>query len=695
MANSDPNLPAQNSPNLDLPNLSLTNSAASASNEQPFTPSGKILSSNAIDDEVPDVEVKEDILGGSSAAEVSPVRFWRDPFLWFTTTLTIFSVAPFLQPGYHWGANDARHHIYFLFEFNRLVEDGIWWPRWSPDFAFGYGYPFFNIYGPLSHFLAEILLHFFNFSYTGAIETVFCISIVGSAMAMYGFVRSWLGWRAGVVSALVYVYAPYHLLNLYVRANLAESMAFVWLPLVLWALRASIVKPSIWPAFGLALSMACLLMTSQLVTILFTPLLLLYGLILLWLHALPDGRSNLLLPGWVRFWQWSQKVLTPTLGALGAIGLSAIFWLPMVKERQFVRQDQWFSGRYDFHGHFVYLYQLLYPRWGFGVSEIGPDDPFSFQIGIVPLLLAIVGVGLVWRGIGKIRWEIAVFGLVGLGAIIISTQLAAPLWDLPIIGQILGVAQFPWRWLNITTLCVSILAGLAMHPLAEFAPAHSDLSRRSSRLDLPLLALIAIILIGSYPLLQVKIEEPVEGPVNLASLMRFQRTSDEMTGSTAWVKEIPYWSPHADQYLKQEENGEDISPVTTLIDYSVLEYNCETGFIVDTIEHNSIMEKDWYCSGKPDARITYNHFYYPGWRAYLWDNENDRPIRELAFQIDEDDPLGRMAVPVPKGEGYVMLRFEDTRPRVLGRQISQMSLGIFMLVGLSALALRRRRTSSL
>ena len=52
------------------------------------------------------------------------------------------------------------------------------------------------------------------------------VSIVGAAGAMYAFVRSWGGRAAGMVAALVYTYAPYHLLNLYVRANLAESMAF-------------------------------------------------------------------------------------------------------------------------------------------------------------------------------------------------------------------------------------------------------------------------------------------------------------------------------------------------------------------------------------------------------------------------------------------------------------------------------------
>ena len=53
---------------------------------------------------------------------------WRDPLFWLTITLTIFAVAPFLLPGYFWGANDACDHVYFLFEYDRLVQDGIWWP---------------------------------------------------------------------------------------------------------------------------------------------------------------------------------------------------------------------------------------------------------------------------------------------------------------------------------------------------------------------------------------------------------------------------------------------------------------------------------------------------------------------------------------------------------------------------------------
>ena len=244
---------------------------------------------------------------------------WRDRLFWLTLGLTVFALAPFMLPGYFWGANDARHHVYFLFEYNRLVEDGFWWPRWSPDFAFGYGYPFFNIYAPLSHFLAELLLHFGRLSYTGAVETVFCISIVGSAAAMFGFIRSWLGSAAAILSALVYLYVPYHLLNLYVRANLAESMAFVWLPLCLWAVRATTLRPSWRGVAAVAVAYAGLMFTSNLVVVLFSGLLAFYLLVLVLVYGSPAAGE---LPsfGLAQLRCWFRTALAPVAGRGGGVG---------------------------------------------------------------------------------------------------------------------------------------------------------------------------------------------------------------------------------------------------------------------------------------------------------------------------------------------------------------------------------------
>lgn len=612
-------------------------------------------------------------------ADAAEPALWRDGFFWLTLVLTSFAVAPFLLPGYFWGANDARHHVYFLFEYNRLVEDGIWWPRWSPDFAFGYGYPFFNIYGPFSHFVAELLLRFLGLSYTAAIKTVFGLSIVGSAAAMYGFVRSWAGRQAALTAALVYVYLPYHLLNLYVRANLAESMAFVWLPLCLWAVRQAVIRPSIGAVAACALSYAGLMMTSNLVIVLFTPLLAVYTGVLIVVYALPQDGPR---PGLgTRLGAWLRHALAPGLGILAGLGLSTVFWLPMLLERQYVRVDQWFDGRYDYRGHFVYFFQLFSPTWGFGVSKPGPDDPIGFQLGPIALLLAGVGLALAWRRLGRLRWEMIVLLVAGLVTVFLTLQWAAPLWELPVIGSVLGFAQFPWRWFSVTAVCLSVLAGLPFFRMPD-----------RNRLTVPLVGAAGLVILASYPLLRVEISEPAEGPVGLAALMRFQQSSDEMTGSTAWVKEIPTWSPMADEYMRQERAGETAHPVTSMVDYTTLSYDKQTGFVVNSEARTTISEEVWYWSPLEGRRIVYNQFYYPGWKAYLLDGRHGAPLRELSIIPEEEGTLGRMTVPVPVGEGYVLLRFEDTPPRSIGRMVSLATAGVLLIAGFAEWWMARRET---
>lgn len=629
---------------------------------------------------------------------------WRDHFLWLAVALSMFAMAPFWLPGYFWGANDARHHVYFLFEYDRLVQDGIWWPRWSPDFAFGYGYPFFNIYGLLSHFLGELLVHFAGFEYTVAVEAIFVLSIGVSAAAMYAYISSWQGRAAGLVAATVYTYIPYHLFNLYVRANLAESMAFVWLPLCLWTVRQSVRTPSYRWLLGIAISYAGLMLTSNLIIVLFTPLLGLYTFLLVLVYSRPN--ENLSAPlqtwqqrlmGWLSpVWQartvgWIRTALLPGAGLLAGVGLSAIFWLPMLLERQYVRVDQWFDGRYNFRGHFLYFFQLFRPTWGFGTSESGPNDAVSFQLGLIPLILALLGAMLIWNLVRRQRWEIACFVLVGSVTTFFAMTWGAFLWELPIVGTVLQFAQFPWRWLSITALCISILSGLVLHTRLVTATYH---------VNVPLLSVLLVILLSSYPYLQVQIIEPVEGPVSLAGLMRFQQSSDEMTGSTAWVDEIPTWSDAADYYISQDERGEVVQPVESLLDTTLFDY--ET-LGAGTVAHNTIMEEVYFCtdynktertcSPRDDQILVFNHFYYPGWRAYLLDGEHGKPVQELPVIPEETGALGRMTVSIPPvGEGHILLRFEDTMPRIVGKAITWATIGLLGLGALWQLWLAASRT---
>jgi hypothetical protein len=86
-----------------------------------------------------------------------------------------------------------------------------------------------------------------------------------------------------------------------------------------------------------------------------------------------------------------------------------------------------------------------------------------------------------------------------------------------------------------------------------------------------------------------------------------------------------------------------------------------------------------------DTTLTYNIFYYPGWRAYLVKPQTTDIIRELPVHVDENDPLGRIQVSIPAGqEQWLMLRFDNTPPRTFGGLVSGISILIALGVLISA-----------
>ena len=111
-----------------------------------------------------------------------------DPYFLLLLFFSIFAIGPLLGPGYFWSAHDGRHSVYFLFEFDRAIQDGIWYPRWAPDFTFGFGYPFFNIYAPGAFFVGEAL-HLMGFDFVTATKIVFALAMVYAGPAMFAFVK--------------------------------------------------------------------------------------------------------------------------------------------------------------------------------------------------------------------------------------------------------------------------------------------------------------------------------------------------------------------------------------------------------------------------------------------------------------------------------------------------------------------------
>ena len=147
--------------------------------------------------------------------------------------LSAFAWLPLVTPGYFMQAHDAPHSLFFLESFDEAVRDGAWWPAWGPNFAFGYGYPLWIFYAPLTYFVGEAF-HLIGLSITTAVKSVDILATVAATLAMYLWARGHFSRTASAFAALVYTYTPYHLLDLYVRSAVAEYATFVWFPLVLW-----------------------------------------------------------------------------------------------------------------------------------------------------------------------------------------------------------------------------------------------------------------------------------------------------------------------------------------------------------------------------------------------------------------------------------------------------------------------------
>jgi hypothetical protein len=582
--------------------------------------------------------------------------------LLLVVVLSVFAVAPLLQPGFFWGAHDARHSVYFLVEFDQSVQDGIWYPRWSPDFAFGYGYPIFNIYGPLPYFVGEGF-HLLGMGFVDATKLVFGLAIVASALTMFLFVRSIMGTPAAVIASLVYVYIPYRIVDIYVRGALAESLIFAFMPLALWSFRRCVLRPGRMAVVVAGLSYASLMLSNPAVTLLFSLLLAIY-LAFLTVNRARDVAGNAGMKAWViELWKAAWPSL---LGIALGLGLSAICWIPLALEYQYVRVDQWTEGYYNYRSHFSYLFQLFSPRWGFGTSQPGPHDEMPLQLGAIPLILSILSiVAAVKSGDRQIRRQLLFFQGATLVCMLLMLPLSAGVWE---VLRLVIFAQFPWRLLTLTTVSMAFLAG-------SVATVETDSKNKSL---LYLTPLCALVIMGAYTYLSPQIVEPAEGPVSLAGLMRFQQSSGEMVGLTAWVKEKPTWSTLADLYIADE-------PITTKLDYTSLPPWKQLQ--IGSLEYSSVYEKLIF-EATEESKITFFTFFYPGWHAYLLEEESEEVIKELP--IAPQGKYGFMTVELPPGRYKLEMKFEDTLPRIAGQAIS--AAGVIAILAAIGWEVRSRRS---
>jgi hypothetical protein len=569
---------------------------------------------------------------------MSLVRRLLDPHILLILVFSLFAWAPLLTPAYFFRAHDAPHSIFYLVEFDQTLRDGFLWPRWAPDFAFGYGYPLFNIYAPLAVYAAEIL-HLLGLSFVTSVKTMYALATVGAGLTMYLFVRRLLGRDAGLLSAVVYMVVPFHLVEIFVRSAYSEFVALALLPLVLLAFTEAIATPSPGRMAGAGLAYGALALTHHTTFFAFTPFLIIYIAYLLIGTWRAKGLKD------------TRRVALHTLGGgLLGLALSAIYLLPMLAELQYVKVEQWTAYNYNYDQNFVYFSQLLSPYWGYGYSGPGLEDGMSFQLGAVMGVLVVFGG---WLSLTR-RFPhrgTALFFLAATAVIVwLMTPAAQFAWQaLPIASLV----QFPWRLLGLSSLTMSVGAGSLLarglrdpgnHRTGESSGQVID---KSGTLSPSLLVVLLVIILGSfsYTLPQYTPVEPWrEQPQAVIRWDRFSPT--DRVGMVAYTQQQPTTGPMEAQYLEG----------TPLQVAGILN---GTG-TVETLRHGGASDELLVRADGP-VTVQFYTYDYPGWQVAI----DGRPVTH-----QHQPPYGLISVDVPTGEHHISLRMTTTPPRTVGSAIS-------------------------
>lgn len=361
----------------------------------------------------------------------------------FLILITIPTLIPFINGRFFY----TQDYIFIarLHQMSSALFSGQFPVRWSPDLR--YGEPLFNFYAPGAYYLGA-LINFGGFNLIWTAKLLFMFSAFLSALTMYLLVKELFGQKAAYFAAILYTYAPYKAVDMYVRGSLSETWAFVFFPLIFYTslLLAKQFNPK--NLSFLAFSLTGLFLTHNVTAMMFLPFIALW-----WLYLIFSEKKIVLT---LRFF----------LASLLAGGTASFFLLPAILERHLIQTKYLIVGYFNFRAHFVAIKQFFSLFWGYGSSLWGPDDGLSFQIGIVNLtVIGLAGLfGLIYRKNKKVLLFTLFLLISFIFSVFLQHNKSAFIWErVPIMAFI----QFPWRFLGISIFIAALAGGWAASLLTD------------------------------------------------------------------------------------------------------------------------------------------------------------------------------------------------------------------------------------
>lgn len=353
---------------------------------------------------------------------------------------------------------DGRVHISTIAVYHDLMANRVLPTVWVDHWG-NYGYPLGLISYQVTSYLGG-LIQFISGSPVVAYNVLFWLATFFSGVMMYVWVRHHgFSVQAAVLAEVLFMFAPYHLQNIYVRGALPEYVASMFVLMVLLGARRVILRAR----YGHSLIMigvALIMLTHPMTLVTGGILIVMYTLLLVAVER-------------VSFMTLASMAIS---GAFGLI-VSMYYTLPLFTQIKYfhygLMADKFRTGQFPSLGE---LFSPFAPY--FGTSHPGPPG-VALRLGTIEsLTLAMVGIlGL----LGKLKKHVFILGVFAITGILMVFVLppSAPLYQhLSIFNNL----QYPWRFLSAISIVIPMLAAFLFH--------------KYSNLPLYIIAVSLVMLIG-------------------------------------------------------------------------------------------------------------------------------------------------------------------------------------------------------
>lgn len=506
---------------------------------------------------------------------------------------------------------DGEVHATNIEQYTIALSQGDFPVVWMDGYA-NYGMPMGLIAQPLPNYIGAGV-NFLVHNPETAYNILGFIGVFFSGLFFYFFLRLYFKPEASFVGTFLFTFSSFRIMDLYIRGDLPEILASVFLPILLISFHQVFHSKKIMWYFVMSLAFAAIALTHPMMLVIFSFLMVPYILFLMIVTAGKLSIHSIISVNTIK------RLIGIALSGVAGLGLAGFYIIPLYLEIKYFVQGQY---THFLSPQFLLLSDFFKYNWYY----FTPQEIFTRGHIVVPgeieLLGVILGVGsvVIERVVMKSRKKITLLDFavfVSLVVLFFVTQYSKVFYDhISFLDKIL----FPWRMLAVFIFLPPIIFAWMFEKLQK---------------NILIILFILLIAFIRFPQIYGK-------NYTVYTQSHYIKTEHNLYS----VVLNTLWMGKAEEYPVKQIKGQIIDG---------------NGVIKNAVAKNS--SRKYVIDASTNVRLVDYTFYFPGWNVYV--DGQKTPI-----QFQDPNYRGMITYTVPAGKHTVLVIFQDTVIRKLGKIIS-------------------------